>query len=312
MNKKYDILIIGAGPGGLYASYYAHLKGLSCFLIDGNNIIGGQPINVYSHKTIYDFPTHASIKGYEVSNLFINQFLTTKTPFLVNTKLKSFLWDENSKHYIATFDNNEKVFANNIVIAIGAGIISPNKIETNYIKNIQYFVQPFNTYDNKKVIILGGGDSAIDWTNEIANQANTKSLSIIHRKPEFRATGKLVNHITNNKKINIFLDKTIAIVSDNQLTITDNKTNQKETMEFDFLIVQYGCQVNLEANKILKNFHLNSNNKIIVNNDFQTNHENIYAIGSTIAINKPNLIAIVVAEAIKVIENIVNKSRKYE
>ncbi len=311
--KVYDILVLGSGPAGLYCCYYAHHKGLKPVLVETNDVVGGQPHILYSQKTIYDFPGFNSIKGSEITNLFKNQFDSSNTDTIYNATLECYKWNDDEKYFDVTLTNNQIIKSRNIIIAVGIGKIKANKIETEFDKNIDYFVKPLSHYNDKNVIILGGGDSAVDWANELANLNKCKSLTIIHRRDEFRANGQMVDIINSNKNINVFMDQSSTLVDDNTLLIKDNKTNGTKNISFDKIICQYGQSVDLNANKFLNDFNLSKKNSIIVDYVGQTNINNIYAIGQIAYIeNKPNLICIAVTDAIKAIDHIIKLKRNYE
>lgn len=308
---KYDVAIIGAGPGGLYAYYYAHLKGLKAILVEANNIIGGQPAILFPTKTIYDFPGFNKILAKQLINKLISQ--VDKKNIIVNCQI-----DKIYKHkqcFKLSSSNCKKSFlAKYLVLATGGGVFRFNTIDgDSKSKNVHYFVTNINIYKNKKVLIAGGGDSAIDWAYEILKNKITKYVTIIHRRNVFRAAKNKVDKL-KKKGCKLCLDKKVKIIANNKVELEDNSSGKKQIMNFDYLIVQYGLNYDLKTNNLLKMFMLNEKNQIKVNNACETNVDGIYAIGNIAASgSKPRLIIVAICDAIKAIESILLKLKiKYE
>jgi thioredoxin reductase (NADPH) len=158
---NYDVLIIGGGPAGIFASYLAHIKGLKPLLIESNEYLGGQPIALYSQKEIIDYPGYARIKAYELSQLLINQLKTTPVKILLSTTIDSYSYANNC--FDVLLSNKNHILCHSIVIACGIGAFQPVELDTN-VKNVdlKYVVDDTNAFRNKNVIVLGGGDSAVD------------------------------------------------------------------------------------------------------------------------------------------------------
>ena len=169
-----------------------------------------------------------------------------------------------------------------------------------------------NSLNDKKVIILGGGDSAVDWANNLANKT-TADISIIHRRDIFRANGENVKLLSKNN-VRILLNKECLKINDNALFVKDNLSKIEESISFDNIIIQYGQKINNTLiEPILKNVEHNVGNKIIVNRNQQTNIDNIYAIGNACTyINRPNMIITGHGEAAVAINDIITKIKKYD
>ncbi|MCQ2748271.1 MAG: NAD(P)/FAD-dependent oxidoreductase [Mycoplasmoidaceae bacterium] len=155
--KIYDVAIMGGGPGGLYAHYYAHTKGMTSVLIEANNELGGQPTILFPIKAIHDYPGYENIPANELMNQFIKQANFEK--IVLNTAVEKI---EQADGCYRIVTNKEPFFAKHVIIATGGGFFKFNKITGVESKNIHYVVKDLNLYKNKKVIVAGGGDAAID------------------------------------------------------------------------------------------------------------------------------------------------------
>jgi thioredoxin reductase (NADPH) len=160
--QTYDVLVIGGGPAGIFAASLAHIKGLKSILIEANDYLGGQPLMIYSQKTIEDYPGYARIKAYQLIDNFIAQLKQTKVSVLLKTKLISYVSNDGS--FVINLSNKKKICAKAIIVATGPGMFTPNRLEipVDKHKNIEYNVNQLDSYKNLNVVILGGGDSAVD------------------------------------------------------------------------------------------------------------------------------------------------------
>ncbi len=281
---KTDTLIVGAGPVGIFAVHQLGIKGLNCQVVDNLDRIGGQCIELYPDKPIYDIPAIPACTGKELTNNLLKQIEPFKTTFHLNERVNE-VSNENGQWKVKTSKN--KVFLSpNIIIAGGVGSFEPRKISLNDAekyenKNIFYSVNDKNKFKGKNVVIFGGGDSALDWTLELSKIAN---ITLVHRRDEFRGAphtlseikklekkGKLavktkyqINSIEGNSSI-----KSITIKND------DGKIEKIETnyiLGFFGLIMQLGPIAQWGLNMDRKTIKVNTEN-------FQTNKKGIFAIG---------------------------------
>jgi thioredoxin reductase (NADPH) len=163
VEKKYDVLIIGGGPAGIFAAYLAHVKGLRPLLIETSDNLGGQPLNLYGQKKVYDYPGFTNITATQLVDIFTKQLTNEKQiPVLLNTSLISV--NRTKNEYVVSLNNNRTVQAKYIIIATGAGLFTPNILQIPGVtsKNTCYSISQMNVYSNKQIVILGGGDSAVD------------------------------------------------------------------------------------------------------------------------------------------------------
>lgn len=299
--KIYDIAIIGGGPGGLYAHYYANQKKFKSILIEANNELGGQPTILYPVKAIHDFPGKKSIQAGNLMKQFIKK---AHYPDIVLETVVQRIEQDNGCYCLVT--NKEPIYAKFIIIATGGGFFKFNKIDGIESNKIHYCVKKLDVYKGKKVIIAGGGDSAADWAVEILKRKLTNDLSIVHRREEFRAC-KEKQEWLSKYKFKTYLNKSSKVIAKDKLEITDKATGKKEILPFDYLIVQYGQTYSLQDNKMLKPFNLDLQNRIKVDSRCRTNMGNIYAIGNVASYqDKPRLIWVAVDDAKKAIDDILN------
>ena len=310
----YDVLILGGGPVGCFAAYLANDKGLKTVLVESTNQLGGQPINLFAQKNITDYPGFASINAKQLVDNLVNQLKHhDEIDIFLNKQLISFKNQNGMCNFV--FNDGLIIETKFLIIATGNGSFFPNLLQipgSENNKKLHYIVQPYEEYNDKKVIILGGGDSAVDWANNLANKT-TADISIIHRRDIFRANGENVKLLSKNN-VDILLNKECLKINDNTLFVKDNLSKIEESISFDNIIIQYGQKINNTLiEPILQNVEHNVGNKIIVNRNQQTNIDNIYAIGNACTyINRPNMIITGHGEAAVAINDIITKIKKYD
>ncbi len=292
MIKDIDILIVGAGPVGLFTVFEAGLLGLKCHLIDNLDKIGGQCAELYPEKPIYDIPGVPFQTAQQHVDALIEQIKPFEYEISLNERVDSISEESNDNNItrwkVATSDGQEFI-TKNIFIAAGAGSFEPRRppnIENPdaLMENgVSYAVQSKKRYENKDVIIFGGGDSALDWTVELADIA--KSISLVHRRDAFRGaqhTEAQMRELVKQGKVNLLTPYQIhSIIGKDKVTGAELKnfdTNEIEVVEADELLFLFG--LNKKLGPIL-DWELELNEKKInVNTEnFQTNKDGIFAVG---------------------------------
>ena len=291
MNNQVDIVVIGAGPVGLFTVFEAGLLGLNCVLIDNLDKPGGQCAELYPEKPIYDIPGVPLQTGQEHVNALLEQIKPFKYDLYLNQRVDS-LEEINidSEDYWQVSTNEGNVFTTkNVFIAAGAGSFEarrPPSIEDpdSFLNNgVSYAVRSVDRYRDKDVFIFGGGDSALDWTLELADKA--KSLSLVHRRDAFRGalhSEEKVRELVASKKVNLLTPYVInGIIGSEKVTSVSLKnfdTNEIEEFKADEIVFLFG--LNKKLGPILE-WELELNNKKInVNTEnFQTSREGIFAVG---------------------------------
>lgn len=304
----FDCVIIGGGPIGMYGYYLANLKGLKACLIEKTKILGGQPINLYAQKSIYDFPLFKKITAKDFINHLNEQVNNYPDNVLTNCEIKKI---ELNKNVYKIVTNKSTITTKTIIFTIGNGVFTPNKLECSGAEKIEidYNVQDLNKYKNKNVIILGGGDSAVDWANEIAKQKIAKSISIIHRRDQFRANGDNVKALTKNK-VDIYLNAQVVSVDKNKIVI--NQENKNKIINANAFIVQYGQTIVYDDSLTINGLKYNKDHKLTVNVFQQTNLNNVYACGNICTYkNKPFSLIGGMGEIAVAINSIINTVKEY-
>jgi thioredoxin reductase (NADPH) len=292
MTKDVDILVVGAGPVGLFTVFEAGLLGLKCHLIDNLDKIGGQCAELYPEKPIYDIPGVPFQTAQQHVDALIEQIKPFEYEISLNERVDSISEESNENNItrwrVATSDGQEFI-TKNIFIAAGAGSFEPRRppnIENPdaLMENgVSYAVQSKKRYENKDVIIFGGGDSALDWTVELADIA--KSISLVHRRDAFRGaqhTEAQMRELVKQGKVNLLTPYQIhSIIGEDKVTGAELKnfdTKEIEEVAADELLFLFG--LNKKLGPIL-DWELELNEKkISVNTEnFQTNKDGIFAVG---------------------------------
>ena len=279
-----DVLIIGAGPAGLFCVHQLGIIGLKCEVVDNLDKIGGQCIELYPDKPIYDIPAIPVCTGEELTNNLIEQIKPFKTNFHLSDRVEEIKKDKNS-WFIKTSKGKE-FKASSVIIAGGVGSFEPRKFSVKECekfegKEILYSIKDKAIFKDKTVTIFGGGDSALDWAIELSN--NSK-VQLIHRRDEFRGVQSSVNKVKQLEK-----EGKVEILTQHQLSSVEGEKEIEnisikhedgsiKKIETDYLLGFFGLIMKLGP---IANWGLNLNKKHIPVNteNFETNQKGIFAIG---------------------------------
>ncbi|MBK8722042.1 MAG: NAD(P)/FAD-dependent oxidoreductase [Saprospiraceae bacterium] len=281
-----DIIIIGAGPTGLFTVFEAGLLKLRCHLVDYLPQPGGQLTEIYPKKPIYDIPGYPTVLAGELVDNLMKQIEPFKPQFTLGERAETITKQEDGKFILET-DKGTKIIAPVIAIAGGLGVFEPRKppldnIEKYEDKGIEYIIKDPEFYRNKNVIIAGGGDSALDWTIFLANVA--KKVTLVHRRNEFRGaldSVEKVQELFESGKIDLIKEsQIIGLNGDDKLESVEIQHDTKGNflVDTDHFIPLFGLSPKLGP---IGNWNLEiDKNAIVVNTfDYQTNIPGIYAIG---------------------------------
>ena len=283
---KTDILIVGAGPVGLFTVFEAGLLKLRCHLVDALPVPGGQLAEIYPKKPIYDIPGYPSILAGELVDNLMEQIAPFKPQFTLGERAEQ-IEKVGEKMYKLTTNRGTEIHAPVIAIAAGLGCFEPRKppienIEKFEDKGIDYIVKDPEKFRDKRLLIAGGGDSALDWTIELSNIA--KEVTLIHRRSSFRGALDSVDKVmelAKAKKVNLITQAQAIGVRGNGI-LSEVQIKSKELGEFtqpvDNFIPLFGLSPKLGP---IAEWGLNINRSSISVNpeDYSTNIPGIYAIG---------------------------------
>lgn len=281
-----DILIIGAGPVGLFAVFEAGLLGLKCHIIDALAKPGGQCAEIYPKKPIYDIPGMPEVMAGDLIDNLLEQIKPFSPGYTLGERAEKLIKNEDGSFDVVT--NMNKVHnAKVIAIAGGLGSFEPRKPPLDSIldyegKGVEYMVKNPEYFQDKKIVIAGGGDSALDWTIELSKLA--KKVTLVHRRNEFRGAVDSVEKVQKLKNSSIIDVITPAEViklngKDKLESLEINHNDDFKTIETDFFIPLFGLVPKLGG---ISNWGLDlKKNSIVVNNslDYQTNLPGVFAIG---------------------------------
>jgi thioredoxin reductase (NADPH) len=281
-----DICIIGAGPVGLFAVFEAGLLKMRCHLIDALPQVGGQLSEIYPQKPIYDIPGYPEVKAQELVDNLMVQIKPFNPTFSLGERVDH-ITKQTDGAYILTTSDKTKIHAQVIVIAGGLGCFEPRKpvlenLENFEGKGITYMVKNPETFRDKKVILAGGGDSALDWAIFLSNIA--ERVTLVHRNETFRGapdSAAKVFDLANNGKIDLILSANLKSLGGNgklNSVTLENKAKEEIIIDTDFLIPLFGLSPKLGP---IADWGLSiDKNAIEVDTrDYSTGVERIYAIG---------------------------------
>jgi thioredoxin reductase (NADPH) len=281
-----DICIIGAGPVGLFAVFEAGLLKMRCHLIDVLPQVGGQLSEIYPHKPIYDIPGYPDVTAQQLVDNLMLQIAPFHPTFSLGERVENLQRNEDGSYNIITNDGTV-VHCQVVVIAGGLGCFEPRKPEIDRLtdfegKGVAYMVKNPEHFRNKKVVLAGGGDSALDWAVFLSNVA--ERVTLVHRGDTFRGapdSAEKVFELAREGKIDLILkSNVVSLTGDDRLreiTLLD-RDQQVSHIEADHLIPLFGLSPKLGP---IADWGLNIDRSAIAVNtvDYSTNIERIYAIG---------------------------------
>ncbi len=281
-----DICIIGAGPVGLFAVFEAGLLKMRCHLIDTLPQVGGQLSEIYPYKPIYDIPGYPDIKAQELVDRLMEQIAPFHPQFTLGERVETLAKQDDESYLVGTNDGTI-VHAKVVVIAGGLGCFEPRKPDIEGLagfegKGVEYMVKNPEHFRNKKVILAGGGDSALDWTIFLADIA--ERVTLIHRGDTFRGapdSAEKVHELASEGRIDLILQSNLLSVSGNgtlQEVTFAGRDKVNTSLQTDYLIPLFGLSPKLGP---IGTWGLNIDKSAIQVNtfDYSTNVDRIYAIG---------------------------------
>jgi len=283
-----DLLIVGAGPVGLFAVFEAGLLKMRCHIVDYLPQVGGQLSEIYPKKPIYDIPGYPSILAQELVENLIKQIEPFKPSYTLGERIET-LEKKAEGDFVLLTNLGTKIQAKAVIIAGGLGCFEPRKPDVVDLekfengKGVNYMILDPEKFKGAKMVIAGGGDSALDWTIFLSDICS--ELTLVHRSESFRGAPDSVNKVmqlAEKGKIKLLLNTNILSVSGNEVLekveLINIKTQEKNSIKTDYLIPLFGLSPKLGP---IENWGLNlDKNAIEVNTeDYSTCVSGIYAIG---------------------------------
>jgi thioredoxin reductase len=279
----YDITIIGGGPVGLFGLFYAGLREMKTKVIDSLEQLGGQLIAIYPEKFIYDMPGFPKVKSKDLVLDMVAQGLQYNATPVLGERVEDLRRRDDDIWELAT-DLGNTHLSRTVVLTVGAGGFAPRKLELDGLTELEgrsvfYFVTDLEAFRDRDVLIIGGGDSAVDWALNL--QGIARSLSLCHRRDRFRAhEGSVKELFDSSCEVNLFWEVKALHVEDGRLkgvTIFHNKSTEERELVVDVIILSLGFIADLGP---IKQWGLEmEGNSIKVNSRMETNLPGVYAAG---------------------------------
>lgn len=280
--KVYDITIIGGGPTGLFTAFYGGMRQLSVKIIESLPSLGGQLSALYPEKYIYDVAGFPKVHAQELVKNLKEQMSIFSQTVVLGQSVEQLEKQEDGTFKLTT--NEEIHYSKAVIITAGNGAFHPRRIELDNAsqyegKNIHYFIDNLNQFAGKKVIVFGGGDSAVDWSLMLVSIA--EKVMLVHRRDKFRAHEHSVMNLQNSKvEIKTPYVPTVLIGDASkikQVVLEHVSGEGEEIIDVDAVIVNYGFVSSLGP---IKEWGLDiEKNSIIVNSKMETSIPGIYAVG---------------------------------
>lgn len=296
MSPKYiqtDVLIVGAGPVGLFAVFQCGMLGIKTHVIDCLSEIGGQCTALYPEKPIYDIPAYPKITGEDLIEQLILQAQTFSPIYHLNERVLSLEKKNNKWHVVTSLEKEFEVFS--IVLAAGNGIFDVNRPPLKDLhlyedRSIFYYIRNKEKFTNASVVIAGGGDSAIDWAIELKKIA--KSVTVVHRRAQFRSTPdnqQTLETMVKNNEIGLKIPYQLFALEGNDgvlshVILAHIKTKETLRLPADYLLPFFGLVSKMgPLNHWGLTFHENNRQILVDPSTQQTNLQGVFAIGDICA-----------------------------
>ncbi|CQR58028.1 Ferredoxin-NADP reductase 2 [Paenibacillus riograndensis SBR5] len=301
-----DLLIIGGGPAGMFAAFYGGMRQASVTLIESMPQLGGQLAALYPEKYIYDVAGFPKVTGQELVDNLSRQMELFQSDIRLEEKVVS-LKKQDERHFVITTDKAE-YHSKAVIITAGVGAFEPRRLElpeaARFEKaNLHYFVSDLNAFKGKKVLISGGGDSAVDWA--LMLEPIAEQVTLIHRRDKFRAHEHSVENLMASK-VNVITPSEITGLHGEEfitkVTLSHIKTKETQELEVDSVIVNFGFVSSLGP---IAEWGIDiESNSIVVDSRMETSIPGIFAAGDiTTYPGKLKLIAVGFGEAPTAVNN---------
>ncbi|GGI09577.1 NAD(P)/FAD-dependent oxidoreductase [Egicoccus halophilus] len=303
--QSVDLTIIGAGPAGLYAAYYAGFRGMRTAVVDSLPEPGGQVAALYPEKLIYDVAGFPAIKGQELIERCVEQAAAYDPAYVLGHRAETLTRHDDGSFTIGTH-KGEQVSTRSVLITGGIGTFTPRPLPDAAEfegRGLVYFVRELETMRDLDVLIVGGGDSAVDWALNLEGIA--RSITLIHRRDRFRAHEDSVQKLyASSVRVLTFTEVAQLRGADRleEATVFSNKTDERETIKVQAVVAALGFTSDLGP---LKSWDIEIDGRhVLVDTRMQTSIEGVFAAGDiTEYEGKVRLIAVGFGEAATAVNN---------
>lgn len=318
MNREelFDVTVIGGGPAGLYSAFYSGLREMKTKIIEFQPQLGGK-IHVYPEKMIWDVGGLLPVTGDKLIEQLVQQGITFKPEVVLNTKVESIIRNQDGTFTLKT-SNGEEHFSKTVIVATGSGILKPQKLliegaERFEVSNLNYTVKSLKRFKDKTIIISGGGNSAVDWANELEPIA--KKVYVTYRKEELSGHEAQVKQLLNSSAECFFNTSITKLIAGNNheaieyVELTNHETGDVSHLPIDEVIINHGYERDIT---LLENSELDvaiiDNYYIAGNANSESSVNGLYAAGDILKHEgKLHLIAGAFQDA----GNAVNKAKQF-
>lgn len=298
--REVDLTIIGGGPVGLFAAFYAGMRGMSCRIVDSLPELGGQLTALYPEKYVYDMPGFPKILAKDLAREMAAQGLQFGAETVLGETAMELI--PTSAGYLVKTDQGSELPTRSVIISAGAGAFTPTRIgvdrEAEFEgKGIHYGVKELSLFAGKRIVIVGGGDSAFDWC--LSLEPIAREVTLVHRRDQFRAHEDSIEKVRGSRVCMKLWSTVKELRGDGVLTsiaIENSQTKEVETIEADAVIVNIGFKSSLGP---IRSWGLEiDKQQIVVGSRFETSLPGVFAVGDVAAFaGKLKLIATGVGEA---------------
>jgi len=280
--SEYDMVVIGGGPVGLFATFYSGLRDMRTLLVDAQTELGGQLVSLYPEKLVYDVGGYPRVQAYELAQQLVEQARMFNPDIRVNETVEVLERSPDNTFSLKT-DKGFSVKTKAVLIAVGIGKIQPSRLgakgEVDYEnRGVHYVVRRKEDFKNKRVLVVGGGDSAVDWALMLAPVA--KSVTLIHRRDQFRSHEKSVKELYRVADVMVWHELKEVKGDGSKVTqavIFDNRTKEEKVLDVDAVIISIGYKGDLTP---VQRWGVTMKGRsVLVNGNMETNIPGVYAAG---------------------------------